>query len=80
MATRPRLPSAGLLLYRRGPTGLEVLLAHPGGPLWAARDDRAWTLPKGEYDDTEDAYAAARREFAEELGSEPPVGDPLPLG
>ncbi|WP_375481387.1 NUDIX domain-containing protein [uncultured Jatrophihabitans sp.] len=80
MAPRTRLPSAGLLLYRLEPAGLELLLAHMGGPLWASKDDRAWTVPKGEYDDTEDAYAAARREFAEELGSEPPDGDPVPLG
>jgi predicted NUDIX family NTP pyrophosphohydrolase len=72
--------SAGLLLFRPTASGPELLLAHMGGPLWARKDDRAWTLPKGEYDDTEDAYAAARREFAEELGSEPPTGDPLPLG
>ncbi len=51
-----------------------------GGPLWASKDDRAWSLPKGEYLETEDAYAAARREFAEELGSEPPAGEPLELG
>ena len=72
--------SAGLLLYRASAAGPELLLAHMGGPLWARKDDRAWTLPKGEYGETEDAYAAARREFAEELGSEPPVGEPLPLG
>ena len=72
--------SAGLLLFRPTAAGPELLLAHMGGPLWARKDDRAWSLPKGEYDDTEDAYAAARREFAEELGSEPPAGEPLPLG
>ncbi len=69
--------SAGLLLFRRRPA-LEVLLAHPGGPLFATRD--VWGIPKGEYDETEPALAAAYREFAEELGSAPPDGDPLPLG
>lgn len=60
--------SAGILLYRgRGPD-LEVLLVHPGGPLWARKDAGAWTIPKGELDDGEDPLAAARREFAEETG------------
>ena len=62
--------SAGILLYRCGPGGLEVLLVHPGGPFWAKRDDQAWSIPKGEYPPEEDALAAARREFAEETGSE----------
>ena len=57
--------SAGILLHRRG----EVLLVHPGGPFWAKRDDGAWSIPKGEYEDGEDPLAAARREFEEELGS-----------
>ncbi|MEO8652702.1 MAG: NUDIX domain-containing protein [Ramlibacter sp.] len=72
--------SAGLLMYRHGRAGeLQVLLAHPGGPFWRGRDDAAWTLPKGEYLDPEDALAAARREFVEETGFEvtPPL---LPLG
>ncbi|MFH1566403.1 MAG: NUDIX domain-containing protein [Gemmatimonadota bacterium] len=61
--------SAGLLLYRRGAAGLEVLLVHPGGPFWARKDDGAWSIPKGEYDPgTEDGLAAARREFGEETG------------
>lgn len=51
-----------------------------GGPLWASKDERAWSLPKGEYAPDEDPYAAARREFAEELGSQPPDGRALPLG
>lgn len=67
--------SAGLLLYRRE-GGLQVLLAHMGGPLWARRDERAWSIPKGEYGPDEDPLAAARREFAEELGSPPPGGVP----
>jgi len=72
--------SAGLLMYRRTAAGaLEVLLAHPGGPYWQAKDDGAWTLPKGEYKTTEEALAAARREFAEETGFEP-VPPFLPLG
>ena|SRR5579862_6870785 len=58
--------SAGLLMYRRGSAGIEVFLAHPGGPFWANKD--AWTIPKGEYDDSEDPLDAARREFQEETG------------
>ncbi len=65
--------SAGLLLYRTAVGRLEVLLAHMGGPFWAAKDAGAWTIPKGEYGDAEDAFAAARREFEEELGSPPPA-------
>jgi len=61
--------SAGILLHRDGPDGREVLLVHPGGPFWAKRDDGAWSIPKGEYADDEDPVSAARREFAEELGS-----------
>jgi predicted NUDIX family NTP pyrophosphohydrolase len=61
--------SAGLLLFRRKTDGLEVLLVHPGGPLWAKKDDGAWSIPKGEIDDGEDPLSAARREFNEELGS-----------
>jgi predicted NUDIX family NTP pyrophosphohydrolase len=61
--------SAGLLLFRRQTHGLEVLLVHPGGPLWARKDEGAWSIPKGEIEDGEDPLAAARREFAEELGS-----------
>lgn len=67
-------------MYRHVPGGdLEVLLAHPGGPFWARRDDGAWTIPKGEYDDSEEPLAAARREFVEETGFTP---DPpfAPLG
>jgi predicted NUDIX family NTP pyrophosphohydrolase len=60
--------SAGLLMYRTGPQGLQVLLAHPGGPYWARKDDGAWTLPKGEYAEDEEPLAAAQREFTEETG------------
>jgi predicted NUDIX family NTP pyrophosphohydrolase len=70
--SRARRRSAGLLLYRRAAPGLQVLLVHPGGPLWARRDLGAWSIPKGEYADDEDPLAAARREFEEELGSPPP--------
>jgi len=68
--------SAGILLYRRHEGGLEVLLVHPGGPVWATRDAGAWSIPKGEYDAGDDPLAAARREFAEELGSPPPAAGP----
>ncbi|AOB31776.1 hypothetical protein AKI39_15325 [Bordetella sp. H567] len=71
--------SAGILMYRRSPSGLSVLLAHPGGPFWASRDTGAWTIPKGELDPAEDAQAAALREFAEELG-QLPQGIPWLLG
>lgn len=72
--------SAGILLHRTREGALEVLLAHPGGPFWARRDEGAWSIPKGEVDTGEDPYAAAQREFAEELGAAPPDGDPRPLG
>ncbi|MBL1089366.1 NUDIX domain-containing protein [Streptomyces sp. NPDC001739] len=72
--------SAGLLLYRSGGPGVEVLLAHMGGPLWARRDAGAWSVPKGEYLPPEEPWAAARREFEEELGVPPPDGTYLPLG
>jgi predicted NUDIX family NTP pyrophosphohydrolase len=72
--------SAGLLLYRRAGDDLEVLLGHMGGPFWARRDARAWTMPKGEYDAEEEALDAARREFHEELGVRAPTGDVVELG
>ena len=72
--------SAGILLYRRRGDRLEVLLVHPGGPLWARRDDGAWSVPKGEYGPDEEPLAAARREFAEERGAQPPDGPPEDLG
>lgn len=71
--------SAGVLMYRRRNDGIEVLLVHPGGPYWAKKDAGAWSIPKGEFDDAEDAELAARRELAEELGVEP-RGDLLELG
>ena len=60
--------SAGILLYRRSPNGIEVFLVHPGGPFWANRDVGAWTIPKGEVDPDEDSLEAAKREFHEETG------------
>jgi predicted NUDIX family NTP pyrophosphohydrolase len=60
--------SAGILVYRKRAGAMEVLLVHPGGPFWARRDAGAWSIPKGEYSDGEDAETAARREFAEETG------------
>lgn len=61
--------SAGILLYRRGLTGLEVLLVHPGGPFWKKRDAGAWQIPKGKIDEGEGVLAAALREFREEIGA-----------
>jgi predicted NUDIX family NTP pyrophosphohydrolase len=75
MATK----SAGILMYRRGDAGIDVLLVHPGGPFWRNRDLGAWSIPKGELDDGEDSEAAARREFKEELGIAA-VGPLRPLG
>jgi predicted NUDIX family NTP pyrophosphohydrolase len=77
----PPTQSAGLLVFRRSPAGeLQVLLAHMGGPFWSRRDEHAWSIPKGEYAGDEDPLAAARREFAEELGHQPPAGEPIDLG
>ncbi|MER5294028.1 NUDIX domain-containing protein [Streptomyces pharetrae] len=72
--------SAGLLLFRRAGRDLEVLLGHMGGPYFARKDAGAWTVPKGEYAPDEPAWEAARREFREELGLEPPDGEAVPLG
>jgi predicted NUDIX family NTP pyrophosphohydrolase len=69
-----------VLLYRRTGEQVEVLLGHMGGPFWVRKDAAAWSIPKGEYADHEDPVAAARREFAEELGSELPPGELLELG
>ena len=71
--------SAGILLWRRGAQGVEVLLGHFGGPLWAKKDAGAWAIPKGLVEPGETPEQAARREFQEELGF-PAVGDLLPLG
>ena len=64
--------SAGILLYRSAPGGLEVLIGHMGGPFWAKKDDGAWSIPKGEYGPGEDPFAVALREFEEELGRPSP--------
>ena len=69
--------SAGLLLYRRTPGGIEVFLVHPGGPFWAKKDAGAWSIPKGEYEDGDDPRACALREFEEELGTALPDGAEL---
>ena len=71
--------AAGILLYRQSPRGLEVLLAHPGGPLWARKDAGAWTIPKGQFGSDESALDAARREFEEEMGA-PARGTFVELG
>jgi len=63
--------SAGILMYRRRPAGVEVLLVHPGGPFYVRRDAGVWSIPKGEYELGEDALAAAVREFEEETGFRP---------
>jgi predicted NUDIX family NTP pyrophosphohydrolase len=72
--------SAGILLYRLGPDP-EVLIAHMGGPYWASKDAGAWSIPKGEFGEgDEPALDAARREFREELGIDPPDGSYAELG
>ena len=74
----PKL-SAGILLFRRGSAGLEVMLVHPGGPFWAKKDEGAWSIPKGLAEEGEDLLAAAKREFLEETGM-PVDGAFLDLG
>jgi predicted NUDIX family NTP pyrophosphohydrolase len=70
--------SAGLLIYRRRHGVLEVLLVHPGGPFWAKKDERSWSIPKGEYSSEEDPLEVAKREFREETGFQA-LGEFLPL-
>ena len=73
--------SAGVLMFRKGAEGgIEVLLGHMGGPFWARKHERAWSVPKGEYLPEEDAWAAAVREWGEETGLRLPDSDPVPLG
>jgi predicted NUDIX family NTP pyrophosphohydrolase len=73
--------SAGILLYRHGAAGgLELWIGHMGGPFWAGKKSHAWSLPKGEYQADEDPLVAARREFAEEIGTPPPAADYVLLG
>jgi len=71
--------SAGMVLFRRRSRGLEVFLAHPGGPFWSNRDVGAWTIPKGIVEEGEELHDAARREFREETGIEP-LPPFIPLG
>jgi predicted NUDIX family NTP pyrophosphohydrolase len=71
--------SSGILLFRHAPD-LEVLLVHPGGPFWAKKDLGAWSIPKGEHDEAEQALACALREFEEETGSKPDRGQLDDLG
>jgi predicted NUDIX family NTP pyrophosphohydrolase len=75
----PAKQSAGLLMFRRAPGGVEVLLAHPGGPFWQGRDEGAWTIPKGGIHEGEPPLDTAQREFVEETGFTP-CGPFLPLG
>ena len=72
--------SAGILMFSGRGCGLRLLLVHPGGPFWAKKDEGAWSIPKGEYDEGEDPLAVARREFEEELGSPAPTGGVIELG
>ncbi len=72
--------SAGVVLYRRRGEGIEVLVAHPGGPFWRGKETGAWSIPKGELDDGEDARTAAVREFAEETGHRLDANDLEDLG
>ncbi len=74
----PKL-SAGILMFRKRDPRLEVFLVHPGGPFWRRKDTGAWSIPKGEYSEGEDALAAAKREFYEETGCAV-QGDFMPLG
>jgi predicted NUDIX family NTP pyrophosphohydrolase len=78
----PRETSAGVLVYRFGDSGPEFLLVHPGGPYWAKKDEAGWSIPKGVVAEGEESWAAAQREFEEELGQ--PIipasgGKPVPL-
>ena len=72
--------SAGILAYRKGARGLEVLLVHPGGPFWRKKDGGAWSIPKGEMDGADVPEQVARREFAEELGPSASIGPLEALG
>lgn len=76
-----KVVSAGLVLFRIHTNQLEVLLGHNGGPFFSKKDKSAWSIPKGEFDpDQEDPLQAARREFQEEIGSQPPEGAYIDLG
>lgn len=70
--------SAGILIYRFFNNNLEVLLGHPGGPYWKNKDAGAWSIPKGEFNDDEEAMDAALREAKEEIGLDV-IGDLIEL-
>lgn len=72
--------SAALIVFRVREGALEVLLGHMGGPYWARKDEGAWSIPKGELAEDEDALAGALREYAEETGHPPPAGPIVELG
>lgn len=72
--------SAGILVYRKRHDTVDVLFVHPGGPYWAKHDKGVWSIPKGEHEPDEDMFAAAKREYQEEIGSPAPDGDYLELG
>jgi predicted NUDIX family NTP pyrophosphohydrolase len=76
--SRSSTVSAGILVYRKGTHGLEVLLVHPGDPFWRNKD--SWSIPKGEIDALNDPEQVARREFAEELGPSASIGQLQELG
>lgn len=78
--SKAKVKSAGVLLYRIRDEQLEVFIGHMGGPFWAKKDDRGWSIPKGEYQSDENPLDAAKREFAEETGSELPEGELIELG
>jgi predicted NUDIX family NTP pyrophosphohydrolase len=72
--------SAGILLFRHRGDAVEVLLVHPGGPLWAKKDLGAWSIPKGEADEEEELPECALRELEEELGTSPPIAAEALIG
>lgn len=72
--------SAGIFLYRKTADGYEVLIVHPGGPFWAKKDNGSWSMPKGEFDETEEPLDAAKREFKEETSIVAPAGDYQNIG
>jgi predicted NUDIX family NTP pyrophosphohydrolase len=72
--------SAGILIYRKNEGLLEVLIAHHGDPFWAKKDNGAWSIIKGEYDESEEPFEAAKREFKEETSHNAPDGEYLELG
>ena len=77
--TSSKIQSAGLLLFRRREKHVQVLLGHPGGPVWSRKDQGAWTIPKGVIGLGESPLSAAQREFAEETGYRP-GHEVIPLG